>query len=132
MKKLLEPMLDNLSTKEVFLFQIRCDECGREYKSKPLRFSKAGRIPQTREKLVLYDAVYEQEARGARHGAARQLAEYFNYCPICKRLVCNVCFLICEDLDMCKSCADRLKETGVPVFSELQQIDSEVMTCAEI
>lgn len=131
MKKLLEPMLDNLSTKEVFLFQTCCDECGRAYRSRPLRFSKAEIIPGTREKQVLYDAVYEQEVRGARHGAARQLAEYFNYCPICKRLVCNVCFLICEDLDMCRSCADRLKETGVPVFADLKEIDSEVMTCAE-
>ena len=66
MRKLVEAMLDDLSTREVFLFQTRCDECGREYKSKPLRFSKAGVMPQTQEKLVVYDAVYEQEIRAAR------------------------------------------------------------------
>ena len=36
MRKLVEAMLDDLSTKAVFLFQTRCDACGREYKSKPL------------------------------------------------------------------------------------------------
>ena len=127
MKKLVELMLDNLSTKEVFLFQTRCEECGREYKSKPLRFSKAGIMPQTQEKQIVYDAVYEQEIRGARHSAVRQLAEHFNYCPICKRLVCNGCFLICEDLDMCRDCATRLKQTGVPVLSEA---DTEVICSA--
>ena len=53
MKKLVEAMLDDLSTREVFLFQTRCDACGREYKSKPLRFSKAGVMPQTQEKLYM-------------------------------------------------------------------------------
>ena len=45
--------MDDLSTREVFLFQTRCDECGREYKSKPLRFTKAGVMPQTQEKLYM-------------------------------------------------------------------------------
>ena len=122
MKKLVELMLDNLSTKEVFLFQTRCDECGREYRSKPVRFSKAGTVPRTKENGILFEAVYEQEIRGVRHSAVRQLAEHFNYCPICKRLVCNACFLICEDLDMCRDCAAALKQTGVPVLSDLPEV----------
>jgi len=32
--------------------------------------------------------------------ALNQAKEIFNICPICKRLVCDHCFLICDDLDM--------------------------------
>lgn len=38
-----------------------------------------------------------------------------NYCPVCKRLVCNQCFLICDDLDMCRQCAAALEQKGQPV-----------------
>lgn len=119
LKKLVEVGLKNLSTKEVFLFQISCGVCGREYANKPRRFSKAGTEPPTKEKQILYDAVYEQEFRLARQLAIQEASEHINYCPICKQLVCNHCFLICEDLDMCRNCAAHLKETGTPVLSDV-------------
>ena len=118
MKKLVERVLEDLSTKEVFLFQIRCASCTRDYTSKPVKFSKANVVPPTKEKQVLYNAVYEQELRIVRNNAVNYAAEHFNYCPICKQLVCNRCFLICEDLDMCRQCADHLKESGVPVIPD--------------
>jgi hypothetical protein len=30
-------------------------------------------------------------------------------------VVCNQCFLICDDLDMCRHCAEALQEKGHPV-----------------
>ena len=119
MKKLIEMMLENLSTREVFLFRIACGACGTEYGNKPVRFSKAGMIPQTPKKAALYEILYAQELHSARLSAIREGAEHLNYCPVCKRLVCNRCFLICEDLDMCKQCAAQLEETGSPVFSDM-------------
>ena len=117
MKKLIDLKLENLSTKDTFLFRVCCGSCGRDYAVKPRQFSKAGVEAQTREKQILYDAIYEQELRDARQAAIRRAAEHFNFCPICKRIVCNSCFLICEDLDMCAECAERLNETGTPVVS---------------
>lgn len=122
MRKLIELGLEDLSTKEVFLFQIRCGVCGREYANKPRRFSKAGVVPPTKEKQILYDAIYEQELRSSRQSAIQAATEHINYCPICKRLVCNYCFLICQELDMCVGCAARLKETGTPVASDIPEI----------
>ena len=119
MKKLIEMMLENLSTREVFLFRIRCGACGTEYGGKSVRFSKAGIVPRTQGKQIIYDAVYEQEFQAARQAAIRISAEHLNYCPICKRLVCNRCFLICDDLDMCRQCATRLEEKGIPVLSDV-------------
>ena len=115
MKQLIESILEDLSTKEVFLFRIACASCGAQYANKPTRFSKADVAPASQAKKTVYDALYEQEFRAARQTALRIGAEHMNYCPICKRLVCNQCFLICDDLDMCRQCADALHEKGNPV-----------------
>ena len=119
MKKLIEMMLENLSTREIFLFRVACDACGAEYGGKQVQFSKAGITPPTQGKRIIFDTLYEQELRDARQAAIRDAAEHLNYCPICKRLVCNRCFLICDDLDMCKQCAAHLKETGSPVMNDV-------------
>ena len=47
MKELIEMFLENLSTRDVFMFRIRCGSCAAQYGNKPVRFSKAGVIPQT-------------------------------------------------------------------------------------
>ena len=122
MKKLVEAALENLSTKEVFLFRVTCGNCGTEYGNKPIRFSKAEIPPTTQSRQIIYNALYEQDFREARRIAIRNAAEHMNYCPICKRLVCNRCFLICEDLDMCKQCASAMEETGIPVVSDILEI----------
>ena len=119
MKKLIEMMLANLSTREVFLFRIACSSCGAEYGGKQVQFSKAGVTPPTQGKRIIFDALYEQELRDARQAAIRDAAEHLNYCPICKRLVCNRCFLICDDLDMCGECAANLQEHGSPVLNDV-------------
>ena len=119
MKQLVEQLLENLSTREVFLFRIACSTCAAEYGGKPVRFSKAGITPPTEGKRIVFEACYEQELRSARLSAIRDAAEQLNYCPICKRLICNRCFLICEDLDMCRQCASNLEEAGTPVVSDI-------------
>ena len=118
MKSLVESALENLSTREYFLFRALCGECAAEYGNKKKSFSKAGTEPCGESKKIIYDALYEQEFRIARQSAIRDAAEHLNYCPICRRLICNRCFLICEDLDMCRGCAARLNEKGSPVISD--------------
>ena len=119
MEKLIENVIENRSTRDVFLFRICCETCGTAYADKPVLFSKAGIQPRTEGKKIVYDAVYEQELRAAKRSAIRTAAEHMNYCPICKRLVCNRCFLICDDLDMCRQCAARLQEDGIPVQGDV-------------
>ena len=115
MKKLVEAVLENLSSKDVFLFRVVCGSCGLEYGNRPIRFSKASIKPAAQNKQILYDVLYEQEFRAARQVAVRNAAEHMNYCPICRRLICNQCFLICDDLDMCRQCAADLEQQGRPV-----------------
>ena len=115
MKKLVDAVLENLSSRDVFLFRVVCGSCGTGYGNRPIRFSKACIVPAAKNQQILYDALYEQEFRAARQIAVRNAAEHMTYCPICRRLVCNQCFLICEDLDMCTQCAADLDQQGRPV-----------------
>lgn len=115
MRELLESLLRDCSTRELFRFDISCPQCGRTFQSKPVRFSKAGVPPASEGKRVVYDTLYEMEKEQARAAAVAEAAEFFNCCPFCGRVVCNHCFLICEDVDMCVSCAARLEEQGAPV-----------------
>ena len=116
LRELVEAVLKDLSSKDVFLFRVACASCAAEYGNKPIRFSKAEAPPATQSKQIIYDILYEQERKSARQTAIRKAAEQMNYCPICKRLVCNQCFLICEDLDMCRQCAAVLDQPGRPVL----------------
>ena len=122
MKQLVDMQLENLSTREVFLFRIACSACGAEFGGRKTRFSKAGIVPSTEEKKIIFDAIYEQELWDARQAAIRAATEHMNYCPICKRLVCNQCFMICDDLDMCVQCAGALGQQGNPVLPKVVEV----------
>ena len=115
MKQLLESALADCSTERAFCFQLQCGQCGAIWRSKPIAFSKAGVDAPTEEKRIVYEAMYQREKAWAKAIAVREALEHFNLCPICRRLVCDRCFLICSGLDMCSGCAERLNERGEPV-----------------
>ena len=119
LRKLVASVLEDLSTREVFLFRVSCAGCATEYTSRPVRFSRADSIADTLGKQTLLHALYSQEQETARRCAIRNAAEHMNYCPICKRIVCDRCFLICDDLDMCRQCAGALDQKGMPVVAEV-------------
>lgn len=109
-------LLLDCSTPDRFCFYLRCERCGEVWKSKAVRFSKAGVIPDTKGKRIIFDALYRREKDIALNKAVIEAEKFFSRCPICHSLVCDHCFLVCEDLDMCISCAEILKETGEPVL----------------
>lgn len=104
------------STPDKFCFSLYCEECGEEWKSVPIRFSRAGIVPQREGKRIIYETLYQMEKEAALQKAIKQAKTIFSRCPICNRLVCDRCFFICDDLDMCCACANRLEEKGAPVM----------------
>ncbi|MBQ6809960.1 MAG: hypothetical protein IJO94_00990 [Firmicutes bacterium] len=112
MCRISKEMLKDCSTPTEFRFSFACSECGEEWKSTPVPFSKAGESPKTEGKKVIFDILYQREKEAALFLAEKEAAGVFNVCPICHRLVCDHCFLICKDLDMCRACSDRLEEDG--------------------
>ena len=116
MKQVIKEAMGDCSTIGEFRFLLRCQEFGRTWHSSPVRFSKAGTKPETEGMRAVFRTLYERERAAAREKAAAEASEIFSQCPVCGRLVCDRCFLICEELDMCVSCANHLKEHGSPVM----------------
>ena len=118
MKRVMKEAMGDCSTTGAFRFLVRCQECGRTWHSSPVRFSKAGAEPETEGMRTIFHALYEQEREAAREKAAAEASEIFSRCPVCGRLVCDRCFLICEDLDLCIACAKTLQVRGNVVAEE--------------
>ena len=89
--------------------------CGEFWYSSSIPFSKAAQAAEHREKKELYAAIYQREKERARLAAGQEAKERFSQCPVCRRLVCDACFLICREMDLCRECAGRMKEPGEPV-----------------
>ncbi|MDO4530554.1 MAG: hypothetical protein Q4C06_01120 [Bacillota bacterium] len=111
---LLRHLLDH-SDEKGFRFSIECGECGRKWTSRKYPFSKADIEAPTKEKKIIYSILYEREKKTAVARVIKEAEFEFNLCPVCGKLVCNHCFRICEDLDMCSKCAALLKEKGEQV-----------------
>ena len=112
MNRVMRETMGDCSTLEEFRFLVRCQECGRTWRSSAVRFSKAGIAPTTEHRRVILRTLYEREREAAREKAMAEVPAIYNRCPVCGRLVCDRCFLICEDLDMCTACAGTLEVHG--------------------
>ena len=117
MRRMIREAMEDRSSPEVFRFSLNCAVCGAAWISRTSRFSKAGVTPESEGKRVIFQALYQREREDVFERAATEAMEYFSLCPICKRLVCDRCFLLGEDIDLCTDCAAFLQESGEPVES---------------
>lgn len=115
MKQDIAYYLEDCSTQKSFQWSIRCELCGGIWKSKKISFSLAGTKPLTEGKRVIYQTLYEREKEQAMEHAMKEARESFSLCPVCHRIVCDHCFLMCEEIEICSECAENLQETGMPV-----------------
>lgn len=122
MKQNLEKYLKDCSTPKEFQFLIRCESCGSIWKSKPILFSYADVNPVTEGKRIIYQTLYKREKETALELAVNEAREVFSLCPICSRLVCDCCFLLCDEIEMCNDCASKLQEPGIPVVYEKEDL----------
>lgn len=117
-----EKMLRDCSTLDMFQFSICCEECKGIWKSRPVRFSKAGQPAETEGKKVIFQVIYNREKVMAKKQAVREAEQFFSLCPICHRIVCDHCFLVCDDLDLCTACAKKLEEKGEQVMEREKKL----------
>ena len=121
MRQILKAHLRDCSDAERFCHAIRCAECHRVWESTPIRFSKAGEELMSEEKRIIAETLYQRERTQSLDRAVSEAVHHFNSCPVCDRLVCNYCFVICDDLDLCRACAGALKEKGESVLDRLSE-----------
>ena len=90
--------ITNESDGEEFRFAFYCDICGKRWDSVP--YHSDGHIHDAPEREGLCAAAYER--------ANLEALSHFNRCPECKRMVCDDCFRILEERDLCKECAKSI------------------------
>jgi hypothetical protein len=99
---MLEPvtrkMMDD-STDKAFVFTFYCDLCGRPWKSAPV-----SSLTPTRERSRKNPGCAWQEHDAAYERANLEAIQHFNRCPRCRRWVCDDCFLLLDEGDMCREC----------------------------
>ena len=115
MSRDLKNYLEDCSTEREFQFYIRCEGCGKIWKSRIIPFSYADVHPLTEGKRIIYETLYRREKTDALERAVKEAREIFSCCPICNRLVCDQCFLLCDEIEMCRDRAAKLQEDGIPV-----------------
>ena len=118
MKDELIKHMKDCSTEDTFCFKFLCSSCGTWYYSKPIPFSQAGSRASDKNKKVIYGALYRREWMNARNAVLDDAVNHFSICPICHELICDRCFLICDEIEMCSACAERLHQSGKPVMAE--------------
>ena len=115
MAHVVKELLQDCSTADSFCFSLRCEECGELWRSRRVPFSKADARPESDGEDLILEALYKREKETARLQAVKQAEQSFSMCPICRRLVCDKCFMVCDNLDMCVRCAGKLQEPGETV-----------------
>jgi hypothetical protein len=94
LKPVTKKMIDN-SADGVYQFAFHCDICDAPNESATYQSNTRQVTTDTRESE--YIAAYER--------ANREAIKNFNRCPLCGKLVCDACFLLMAESDMCKECA---------------------------
>ena len=112
MRKTIINNMQDLSDKDRFVFSVDCTVCGKKWTSTPIAFSKAGETAASEAKGIVYTALYQKEKQQAAIKAVDEAQRQLNFCPVCKSIVCDSCFMICDDIDMCVDCAAALDEKG--------------------
>lgn len=112
MKRYIEKYMNDLSDFNQFLFSVSCPVCGKEWTSTPVPFSRAGEKSRNVVTNYFVQKQYSREKRSAEIMAEEEPGHRMNYCSVCMRLVCDSCFMICADMDMCVDCAACHNETG--------------------
>jgi len=115
-KQFIKDHFSDCSNEEQFCFSLTCAECGAVWKSTPIRFSKADEQAATEARQIIIRTLYQRERAQAIERAVSEAIHHFSVCPLCHHLVCDHCFIICDDLDMCSTCSVKLQERGETVM----------------
>lgn len=111
-EKLISQIKDCSDDKKI-AFGFECENCGRLWEILSVPFVKQA-VNETDQ--VIRDAQYHREWVRVKTESLKAFREHFSVCPICAKIVCDYCFVICDEIEMCASCAKELGKHGIPVL----------------
>ena len=109
LKPITQKVLDE-SEEGVYRFTFYCDICESPWHSVSY-YSDTEENPDEQTRELEHTAAYER--------ANREALSWFNRCPVCRRVVCDKCFRILDETDMCAECAECIEATEVKKTGEL-------------
>ena len=116
-KENIEEQLLDLCSDEEFRFGVECAVCKNILSTDSIRFVKAGIEPKSHGQKIIFETIYRRDKLLEREKAINSLSANLNLCPVCGHIVCNNCFVITDDIDICSDCAKKLGVTGKTVGS---------------
>jgi rRNA maturation endonuclease Nob1 len=102
MQEKIRGKINDCSTDRAFVFAVQCEACGRVYKTMPVAFD-----PLLEIKDEAREAAFKQ--------ALKDFSGTMNQCQECERIVCDKCFQVNVEQDLCADCSTRLNYKGKPV-----------------
>ncbi len=90
------------SLPERYSFSFFCDRCGKAWQSALTPF-EAGGFAEVENRRVC-EMLWAEEHRVAFERANLEAQFHFNYCPRCGRWVCEDCFCLDDNQDLCADC----------------------------
>lgn len=111
-EKLMSQIRDCSDDKRI-AFGFECESCGKLWEVISVPFTRKA-VSETEQ--VIRDAQYRREWERVKTEALKAFREHFSVCPICGKIVCDYCFVICDEIEMCSTCAKELGKQGTPVL----------------
>lgn len=107
MLKSITKKMQDRSTDQFFKFSFYCDRCGKEWTSEPYSFEHSFSDNLTQAERSARDIMWRTDHDLAFQRANLEARLRFNQCGSCHNIVCDECFAMEEDDDLCVDCASR-------------------------
>lgn len=99
MKQRIKEHFVDCSDKNGFCFSLTCTVCGTVWKSTIVKPEVSAAVKR----------LYQNEYNRAREATYLEASKAFTSCRLCETPVCNNCMVLMGDMEVCSSCAGRLR-----------------------
>ncbi len=106
LKAITKKIIDR-STDEFFKFEFHCDRCGTGWVSETYNFEHGFPDKLTEGEKRAKEIMWKVEHDAALERANLEARLRFNQCNSCGRIVCDECFAMDEDEEICVDCARK-------------------------
>ena len=112
MLKTITKQFRDRSTERFFQFSFYCDRCGREWTSEQYPFVHGFPEELSEDERRAKEILWRIDHDAAFERANLEARLRFNSCKACGKIVCDGCFAVWEEEDLCVDCAAQARGAG--------------------